>query len=103
MNNRTKPSNVNSFQNNARGWTCEKPIARFDDSILLRGSWLDVTHQLCHISSMPVLNARQLHQETSAILDEVSKGKSFEVERHGKVIATIRPAQGPVAVSWDDI
>jgi antitoxin (DNA-binding transcriptional repressor) of toxin-antitoxin stability system len=52
---------------------------------------------------MPVLNAKQLHNQTSAVLDEVSKGKTFDVERHGKVIATIRPAVRAKAVSWSEI
>ena len=34
-----------------------------------------------HLRAMPILNARQLHNETSAILDEVSRGKSFQIVR----------------------
>ena len=34
-----------------------------------------------------LLNARQLHNETSAVLDEVSKGKAFQIVRNGKVVA----------------
>jgi antitoxin (DNA-binding transcriptional repressor) of toxin-antitoxin stability system len=52
---------------------------------------------------MPVLNAKQLHNQTSAVLDEVAKGKSFEVERRGKVIATIRPAKNAKMATWDEI
>jgi antitoxin (DNA-binding transcriptional repressor) of toxin-antitoxin stability system len=52
---------------------------------------------------MAVLNAKQLHNQTSAVLDEVSKGKTFQVERHGKVIATIRPAGNTKPKSWDEI
>ena len=35
---------------------------------------------------MATVNARQLHNETSAILDEVSKGKSFQIVRNGKFV-----------------
>jgi antitoxin (DNA-binding transcriptional repressor) of toxin-antitoxin stability system len=52
---------------------------------------------------MPVLNVKQLHNETSAILNEVCKGKSFDVEKHGKVIATIRPAKGSKQTTWAEI
>ena len=52
---------------------------------------------------MPVLNVKQLHNETSAILNEVAKGKSFDVEKHGKVIATIRPAKQAKPPSWSEI
>jgi len=52
---------------------------------------------------MPVLNVKQLHNETSAILNEVAKGKSFDVEKHGKVIATIRPAKDVQRPTWAEI
>ncbi len=52
---------------------------------------------------MPVLNARQLHNQTSAILDDVAKGMSFDVERHGKVIATIAPAKDLRPQTWDEV
>ncbi len=52
---------------------------------------------------MPLLNARQLHNETSAVLDEVAKGKSFEIARKGKIIGTIQPAGDNEAEEWDEI
>jgi hypothetical protein len=33
----------------------------------------------------------------------VAKEKSFDLEKHGKVIATIRPAKIPKRVSWTEI
>jgi antitoxin (DNA-binding transcriptional repressor) of toxin-antitoxin stability system len=52
---------------------------------------------------MPVLNTKQLHNETSAVLDEVEKGKSFDIERQGKVIATLRPAKNARRATWAEI
>ena len=52
---------------------------------------------------MPLLNARQLHNETSAVLDEVAKGKSFQIARKGKIIGTIQPAADNEAEGWDEI
>lgn len=52
---------------------------------------------------MPVLNVKQLHNETSAVINEVAKGKSFEIERRGKVVATIRPASNSRPSRWDEI
>jgi antitoxin (DNA-binding transcriptional repressor) of toxin-antitoxin stability system len=52
---------------------------------------------------MSVLNARQLHNETSAILDEVSKGKSFQIVRNGKLVGTLQPADDAAVTDWDDI
>ena len=42
---------------------------------------------------MALTNAKQLHHETAAILNEVENGASFQVERRGKIIATILPAK----------
>jgi antitoxin (DNA-binding transcriptional repressor) of toxin-antitoxin stability system len=52
---------------------------------------------------MSVLNARQLHNETSAILDEVSKGKTFQIVRNGKLVGVLRPADEPPAPAWEEI
>jgi antitoxin (DNA-binding transcriptional repressor) of toxin-antitoxin stability system len=52
---------------------------------------------------MPVLNARQLHNETSAILDEVSKGKTFQIVRNGKLIGTLQPAAESTTANWEEI
>ena len=52
---------------------------------------------------MALLNARQLHNETSAVLDEVAKGKSFEVARNGKVIEKLQPAKEAEPAQWDEV
>ena len=52
---------------------------------------------------MALLNARQLHNETSAVLDEVAKGKSFDIARNGKVIGKIQPAKDAEPDGWDEI
>lgn len=50
-----------------------------------------------------MLNAKQLHHETSAILDEVAKGKSFEVARNGKIIGKLLPSSESPDSSWNEI
>ena len=52
---------------------------------------------------MTMLNARQLHNETSAILDEVSKGKSFQIVRNGKLVGTLQPPDEITPTGWEDI
>jgi antitoxin (DNA-binding transcriptional repressor) of toxin-antitoxin stability system len=52
---------------------------------------------------VPILNARQLHNETSAVLDEVVKGKTFEIARNGKIIGTIQPISEGESEGWDAI
>jgi antitoxin (DNA-binding transcriptional repressor) of toxin-antitoxin stability system len=50
-----------------------------------------------------VLNARQLHNETSAILDEVSRGKAFQIIRNGKLVGTLQPATDAAPSDWNEI
>jgi antitoxin (DNA-binding transcriptional repressor) of toxin-antitoxin stability system len=52
---------------------------------------------------MTRLNARDLHNETSAVLDEVAKGKSFEILRNGKVLGTIKPSKPTDPSDWSEI
>jgi antitoxin (DNA-binding transcriptional repressor) of toxin-antitoxin stability system len=52
---------------------------------------------------MPVLNVKQLHNETSAVINEVAKGKSFDIEKRGKLVATIQPLKNAKRPSWDEI
>jgi antitoxin (DNA-binding transcriptional repressor) of toxin-antitoxin stability system len=52
---------------------------------------------------MAVINARELHNDTSAVLDEVSKGKTFQIIRNGKLIGTLGPAEDVTSESWDEI
>jgi len=40
---------------------------------------------------------------TSAVLDEVSKGKSFQIVRNGKLVGTLQPANKPTAIGWEEI
>jgi antitoxin (DNA-binding transcriptional repressor) of toxin-antitoxin stability system len=52
---------------------------------------------------MRLFNARQLHNETSAVLDEVAKGKSFDIARNAKIIGTIQPIAEGATEGWDEI
>jgi antitoxin (DNA-binding transcriptional repressor) of toxin-antitoxin stability system len=58
---------------------------------------------MCHILIMPLLNARQLHNQTSAVLDEVARGKSFEIARNGKIIGKLEPVSDGKESNWSDI
>jgi antitoxin (DNA-binding transcriptional repressor) of toxin-antitoxin stability system len=49
------------------------------------------------------ITTKQLHHETSAILDEVEHGQSFEVTRNGKVIGRIEPAAKRKPADWDEV
>ena len=56
-----------------------------------------------HALGMAVLNARELHNKTSAILDEVANGKTFEIVRNGRLIGTLQPADQPADSEWEKI
>ena len=52
---------------------------------------------------MSSITTKQLHHETSAVLDQVERGQSFQVTRNGKVIGRIEPAAKSKPADWDDI
>ena len=52
---------------------------------------------------MSSIRTKQLHHETSAVLDQVERGQSFQVTRNGKVIGRIAPAAKSKPAQWDDI
>jgi antitoxin (DNA-binding transcriptional repressor) of toxin-antitoxin stability system len=52
---------------------------------------------------MSTITTKQLHHETSAVLDEVERGQSFQVTRNGKVIGRLEPATKNQTKSWDAI
>ena len=52
---------------------------------------------------MSSITTKQLHHETSAVLDEVERGQSFQVTRKGKIIGRIEPAAKGKSASWKEI
>ncbi|MBP9902239.1 MAG: hypothetical protein IT579_12680 [Verrucomicrobia subdivision 3 bacterium] len=52
---------------------------------------------------MSTISARQLHHDTSAVLDEVAKGRTFRITRNGKNVGQLAPAEASPPVAWDDI
>ena len=52
---------------------------------------------------MSSITTKQLHHETSAVLDQVERGQSFQVTRKGKVIGRIEPAAKSKPAEWEDI
>jgi len=52
---------------------------------------------------MSSITTKQLHHETSAVLDHVERSQSFQITRNGKVIGRIEPATKSKPAQWDDI
>ncbi len=56
-----------------------------------------------HNPAMSTISARQLHHDTSAVLDEVAKGRTFRITRNGKNVGQLAPTEASPPVAWDDI
>jgi len=52
---------------------------------------------------MSNITAKQLHNQTKAILDEVERGASFGVTRNGQVVGSIQPVGEKQSAGWDEI
>jgi antitoxin (DNA-binding transcriptional repressor) of toxin-antitoxin stability system len=49
------------------------------------------------------ITAKQLHQETSSVLDQLEKGASVVVTRNGRAVARLEPVGGTEPPRWDDV
>jgi len=49
------------------------------------------------------ITAKQLHQETKAVLNQLEKGESLLITRNGRTIGRIEPLGVAEQPAWDDI
>lgn len=54
---------------------------------------------MCLTPAMSTISARQLHHDTSAVLDEVAKGKTFRITRNRKSVGRLTPVKASPPVS----
>ena len=52
---------------------------------------------------MGTVTAKQLHQETKAVLNQLEKGKPLLITRNGRAIARIEPLNTAEKSSWDEV
>jgi antitoxin (DNA-binding transcriptional repressor) of toxin-antitoxin stability system len=52
---------------------------------------------------MSIVTAKQLHQETKAILNQLERGESLLVSRNGRTIARIEPLTTADKSDWKDV
>jgi antitoxin (DNA-binding transcriptional repressor) of toxin-antitoxin stability system len=52
---------------------------------------------------MSIITAKQLHQETKAILDLLEQGESLLITRNGRTIGRIEPLGATEQSGWADI
>ena len=52
---------------------------------------------------MSTITAKQLHQETKAVLNQLEQGESLVITRNGRTIGRIEPLKAPKRSGWADI
>jgi prevent-host-death family protein len=52
---------------------------------------------------MQTVTAKQLHQETKRVLDELQDGEPVVITRNGRAIARLEPIAGGEAPAWAQI
>ena len=57
----------------------------------------------CYFSSVSTITAKQLHQETKAVLNQLEAGESLLITRHGRPIGRIKPLAAGAPPDGKDI
>ena len=52
---------------------------------------------------MSTITAKQLHQETKSVLNQLEQGESLVITRNGRTIGRIEPLKAPKRSGWADI
>ena len=52
---------------------------------------------------MSTITAKQLHQETKAVLNQLEQGESLLITRNGRTIGRIEPVDAPPPPEWPDL
>jgi antitoxin (DNA-binding transcriptional repressor) of toxin-antitoxin stability system len=52
---------------------------------------------------MGIITAKQLHQETKAVLNQLEQGESLLISRNGRTIGRIEPLAAAQPAAWPDI
>lgn len=64
---------------------------------------LVVTLSRCYFPSVSTITAKQLHQETKAVLNQLEQGESLVITRNGRAIGRIEPMTAAEQPGWNDI
>lgn len=52
---------------------------------------------------MEIVTAKQLHQQTSAVLDQLEQGETLVITRNGRTIGRIEPVASADSGQWPEI
>lgn len=66
-------------------------------------SQLAVTLLRCYFRPVSTITAKQLHQETKAVLNQLEEGESLLITRNGRTIGRIEPFDAPKSPDWKDL
>jgi len=64
---------------------------------------LAVTLSRCDFPPVSTITAKQLHQETKAVLNQLEQGESLVITRNGRAIGRIEPMTAAEQPGWNDI
>ena len=57
----------------------------------------------CYFWNVGTITAKQLHQETKAVLNQLEQGESLIITRNGRTIGRIEPLNVAEEPGWNDI
>ena len=57
----------------------------------------------CYFEAVSIITAKQLHQQTKAVLNELEQGESLVITRKGRTIGRIEPSAAAEPAGWPDI
>jgi antitoxin (DNA-binding transcriptional repressor) of toxin-antitoxin stability system len=52
---------------------------------------------------MSMITAKQLHQETKSVLNQLEQGETLVITRNGRTIGRLEPLVAPKSRGWADI
>lgn len=79
------------------------PEAAIQPERILNAGKLVVTLSRCYFPPVSTITAKQLHQETKAVLNQLEQGESLVITRNGRAIGRIEPMTAAEQPGWNDI
>ena len=70
---------------------------------LPRASQVAVTLSRCYFFSVSTITAKELHQKTSAVLNQLERGESLMITRNGRILGRIEPITKATESGWAGI
>jgi antitoxin (DNA-binding transcriptional repressor) of toxin-antitoxin stability system len=69
----------------------------------VRNFHLAVTLFQCYFYRVSTITAKQLHQETKSVLNQLERGETLVITRNGRTIGRLEPLTAPKSRGWTDI